>query len=84
MIIKGVRRSRRYVTGRRHFSSLICSNVIRGDLCDVEQLGFEEGGLSEISENKYSPKSVDIYIYVYMYYMVHNKWHQSRGIFQPY
>ena len=83
MIIKGGRRSRRYVTGRRHFSSLTCSNVIRGDLCDAEQLGCEEGGLRKILENKYSPKSVDIYIYVYMYNMVHNKWHQSRGIFQP-
>ena len=83
MIIKGARRSRRYVTGRRLFSSLTCSDVIRGNLCDVEQLGCEEGGLSEISENKYSPKSVDIYIYEYMYNMLHNKWHQSRGIFQP-
>ena len=83
MIIKVGWQSRRYVTGRRLFSSLTCSNVLRGDLCGVEQLGCEEGGLSKILENKYSPKSVDIYIYVYMYYMVHNKWHQPRGIFQP-
>ena len=33
--------------------------------------------LSEISENKYSTKSVDINVYVYMYNMVHYKWHQS-------
>ena len=83
MIIRSGRRSRRYVTGWRLFFSLTCSDVIRGNLCDVEQLGCEEGGLSKISENKYSPKSVDIYIYEYMYYMVHNKWHQSCGIFQP-
>ena len=40
-------------------------------------------GLSEISEMKYSSKSVDMYIYVYINNMVHYKLHHSFGIFQP-
>ena len=63
--------------GTQKFDSL-------GDnLWDVQQLGREEGGLRKISEMKYSAKSVDMNIYVYINNRVHYKWHQSRGIFQP-
>ena len=37
----------------------------------------------EILEKKYSTKSVDIFIYVYINNRLHYKWHQYRGIFQP-
>ena len=44
------------------------------NLWDVQQLGREEGGLSKISEIKYSAKSVDMHIYVYIDNRVHYKW----------
>ena len=40
-------------------------------------------GLKEISEMKYSAKSADMRIYVYINNRVHYKWHQTCGIFQP-
>ena len=82
MRLKGGRRSRRYVAGRCLFSSHTCSYVLWGKLCNVQQIGHKEGGLREISEIEYSRKIVDMYIYEYINNRVHNKWNQSRGIFQ--
>ena len=64
-------------------SSLICSNVLGGvgGVMRCVTTRYRRRGLIKIPEKKYSPKIVDMYIYVNINNRVQYQWHQPSEIF---